>query len=503
MGVVVITLVAISLTTYAIPALKFYRPWVPGEAIPLLRLFSDEEQRTLPGFAEAGEILQPTTLIKEGVARSLGDTVADNLGEGDEVYSEQDSERQDGSDTEHQTPAAPVVKISAEELKGLGQLIEVPSQKALIRFYRALYRTARKESGAITRIAHYGDSSTAADHVTSTMRRRMQRRFGDAGHGFILISRGNMHYIHKDIRHHASNDWELYSLVQRTLGEDWYGYGGVQYRGKRGVRAYFSTVKGGPVGNRVSRFEIFYQSYKRGAEFELSVDGKDWGTLDTRSEEQRDAWKVINVPDGPHSLKIQAKGRGIVRLYGVALERDVPGVVYDSLGLVGARAQRLLNAERAHMKRQVSHRNPDLLILAFGGNEAGNKWLNMEHYEKELIQVVKQMRGTTGDIPCLLFGPLDQGDRDERGAVKTMEKLPQIVEVQRRVAFAQQCAFFDTYSAMGGLNSVWRWYRSRPRLATSDFRHATPAGYEVIGNMFYKAVLKGFSDFLASDRVDR
>jgi hypothetical protein len=49
---------------------------------------------------------------------------------------------------------------------------------------------------------------------------------------------------------------------------------------------------------------------------------------------------------------------------------------------------------------------------------------------------------------------------------------------------------------MGGQNSVETWYKSRPRLVTSDFRHATPKGYQVIGTMYYKALLKAFAEFL-------
>ena len=70
------------------------------------------------------------------------------------------------------------------------------------------------------------------------------------------------------------------------------------------------------------------------------------------------------------------------------------------------------------------------------------------------------------------------------------------MEVQRRVAKDQGCAFFDTFQAMGAEGSIKRWYRSRPRLATGDLRHATPKGYDLIGVMYYKAMLKGFSDFL-------
>jgi hypothetical protein len=41
-----------------------------------------------------------------------------------------------------------------------------------------------------------------------------------------------------------------------------------------------------------------------------------------------------------------------------------------------------------------------------------------------------------------------------------------------------------------------RWFRRSPRLSSGDFRHATPAGYRVIGHMFYRALLAGFRDYL-------
>jgi lysophospholipase L1-like esterase len=216
----------------------------------------------------------------------------------------------------------------------------------------------------------------------------------------------------------------------------------------------------------------------------------------TRSKEREDAWLPIETTDGPHTLSIRTDGRSPVRLYGVVLERDIPGVVYDSLGMVGGRAERLLAAEREHIQRQLKHRHPNLVILAFGGNEAVNRWLHIARYERNLRKVVNHVCLPRNQTACLLFAPLDQGERDERGNITTIAKLPEIVDVQRRVAREQGCAFFDTYAAMGGKNAMRAWYRQRPRLATSDFQHATPAGYERIGNMFYKAVLKGFADYL-------
>jgi lysophospholipase L1-like esterase len=249
------------------------------------------------------------------------------------------------------------------------------------------------------------------------------------------------------------------------------------------------------VGHAVSRFEVFYQRYANGGELHLTLDGKNEQAVATRSENPEDAWELLNVPDGEHSLMVRARGE--VRMYGVSQERDVPGVVYDALGLVGARADRLLAADPEHIAGQIKHRNPDLLVLGFGGNEAGNDALDMTRYARSLEQVIKLMRSGKPEMSCLLFGPLDQGERDARGNVVTLHSLPGIVDVQRRVAGEQGCAFFDTYKGMGGQGSVGRWYRARPRLFSPDFRHATPAGYALIGDMYYRALLKGFADYLA------
>lgn len=106
------------------------------------------------------------------------------------------------------------------------------------------------------------------------------------------------------------------------------------------------------------------------------------------------------------------------------------------------------------------------------------------------------MRQGREDLGCLVFAPLDQARR-RRGRIRTLPTIPLIVEAQRRAAFDSGCAFYDTWQAMGGENAMRQWSKARPRLAMGDLRHATPAGYEIIGNMFYKALLAGFADYLS------
>jgi lysophospholipase L1-like esterase len=477
LGVIALSIAVLGLVSYALPNERL-KPWVAGEGLPIARMFTDGGDEAVPGFAEAAA---PALATRTAVPKQAPGGAATAAGT--------------------RKPSAggaargPGLHIEAHEYEDATQPIEHAG--ALDAFFAKLARVGRREPQVIARVAHYGDSSIASDAITSTVRRNLQRRFGDAGHGFVLTARGDMHYMHKDVVQRSSGSWELEPVVMNRLRPGYYGYGGVQARGENGAGATFGTVKDGPFGRNVGRFELYYQRFRGAGKVEIKVDGKRHKLLETRGDEVEDAFELIEVPDGPHTLSLRAMGPA-VRLYGVTLERTKTGVVYDSLGLVGAMADRLLNADAEHMKRQIGHRAPDLLVLGFGGNESGNKWLNLANYERELVKVVRHMRAGRTEMSCLLFAPLDQGERDARGRVVTLATVPKIVEVQRRVAGKEGCAFFDTFSAMGGEGAMAEWLRAKPRLATSDLRHATPAGYDLIGNAYYKALLKAFADYLSA-----
>lgn len=466
-----VTAFGLSLLTYVVPGLESFQPWVPGEPFPLFRLFTFTPPEGEPSIAEA---------LPGAGLREDPDLLA-NLPKEDEEAAVETAP----------SPSEPTVE--PQEYAGLVREIEDPtfSMKA---FYEALYNTA---TGAhITRIVHFGDSTIAADDITSTVRIKLQKRFGDGGHGFVLVSKGTMPYRHRNVVHEGKG-FKVFQIIHGALPNGRYGLGGAAAKASSDATAIFATSDKGPVGRSVSRFEIFYLAHPKGGSLEWVLDNGMPQVLSTKENSVVDRKFTITTEDGPHRLRLRVLGDGEVHLYGVVLERDSPGVVYDSLGMVGARAARLLNADEAHLASQLELRNPDLIILQFGGNEAGDRAMSMSWYERTLTEVVRRFRAARPNSSCLLMSPLDQGEVGPRGQVRTIPTVPKIVAVQRKVAFAQGCAFFDTFQAMGGEGSMYRWYKASPRLGFGDFRHATPLGYEVIGNMFYKALMKGFADYIA------
>lgn len=475
----------LALMTYVVPGLAAFRPWVPGEPIPVARLRFGRER-----------------LSDSAMAIATGGASAEGVTDVDESVRANLEEAEPSGWERTEAPIEPAqrsgeVRIDPSELQGLVREIEDPDGAALRAFYEALYRTARGEPGAITRVAHFGDSSIALDGITETVRQRLQQRFGDAGHGFVLVARGTLPYRHRGVRHESSGSWRLMDLTHLPLADGRYGLGGYQARSSYGGFASFATADAdSPVGRAVSRFEVYYQRHRQGGRIEIRVDGGEPVFVDTRGEPTSDEIYQIAVPDGAHRFDLRTIGHGETRLYGVVLERDVPGVVYDSLGMVGARARRFLGFDEEHLRRQLELRGTHLVVIGYGGNDADDE-RSASDFEEDFRRVARLVRRARPEASCLLFAPLDQAQRDERGRIRTMETVPRIVAAMRAAALSEGCAFFDTWSAMGGEGAMERWFRSHPRLAFGDFRHATPAGYRVIGNMFYKALLAGFAAYLA------
>ena len=76
-----------------------------------------------------------------------------------------------------------------------------------------------------------------------------------------------------------------------------------------------------------------------------------------------------------------------------------------------------------------------------------------------------------------------------------MEDELMIRNALKNAAFKADCAFWDTYEAMGGENSMPSWVFSDPPLAEKDFTHFTIEGSKIIAQMFYKALMLEYKNY--------
>lgn len=365
--------------------------------------------------------------------------------------------------------------------------IEDPSGKALDSFFSSLAKTKRQEKGAVTRVAHYGDSIIVGDLITRTVRRLFQKRYGQGGPGFLLAGRPWPWYRRQGVKQGGSSKgWSVRTALKGGLADGFYGIGGASFSTKaKNKRVWYSSTTDEDVPVKISRIDIHYLAQPQGGDLDVLIDGEHLITVSTKGDTPHAAFHEIHVPDGPHKVELRSAG-GHVRLFGVSLERQGPAVVYDSLGINGSCATVLGQIDTTHLKQQFAHRPPNLMVLAFGANES-NRPLLVKGYREAMLPVLQNLRAAAPQSSCLIMATLDRGQRREKG-VRTNPLIPRIVEAQKNLAFEAGCAFYNTYELMGGKMSMYRW--SRKGLASSDLTHPTKEGAEVIGTAFFEALEK-------------
>ncbi|MGH7293367.1 MAG: GDSL-type esterase/lipase family protein, partial [Polyangiaceae bacterium] len=329
------------------------------------------------------------------------------------------------------------------------------------------------------------------------VRRRLQERFGDAGHGFILIANPWEWYFHNDVLHASDGDWKASKLAGPVAPDGMYGLGGVSFTSYGGGVAWFGTATRGDYGRHVSRYDLYYLEQPGGGDVEVSVRGGATERFSTRADAKASRVKSIHVADGESKLTVRAMGGGPVRLFGVALERDQPGVVYDALGSHAAMAVYWQRQDRGHWKDQLSLRDPALIIFQYGTNESDLWRLDRAEYEQALAGLVDELREAGGGAPVLVVAPLDRA-QDKDGRLATKPVILDLVTIQRRVALSHGAAFWNTFEAMGGEGSMARWVKARPQLGGGDLTHPTPLGAEVLGDMLGRAIVDAYAKWRAA-----
>jgi lysophospholipase L1-like esterase len=362
-------------------------------------------------------------------------------------------------------------------------------------------RLAVLESGRArddVRILQYGDSHTASDTSTSVVRRILQERFGDGGRGFIALGRPWKTYVQDGV-HGGMRDFEPNRPRlddARSLADGAYGLVGVAIESdRRGARAWTK------IEAPTSRVEVAYLEHPAGGSVDVVIDGEAVGRIATRAPVATSGFAGFDVPDAPHEVELRAVGDGDVRVFGLALDRLQPGVVLDALGINGAEISTPLRWNEEHFTEQLRHRAPDLVILAYGTNEALDGKLDRSTYERELVELLGRIARAVPNASCLLLGPPDlarpevreaHGGREPRQTWTTWPPLLGIIEVQRQVARAAGCAFFDQMAAMGGPGSIAAWADGSPPLAQSDRVHMTMTGYTALGTAFANELFQAY-----------
>jgi lysophospholipase L1-like esterase len=363
-------------------------------------------------------------------------------------------------------------------------------------------------------VLFFGDSHTAGDSLTERLRVTWQQRFGDAGRGLVAAGRPpTKHYYQRDVHYGRDGDWK--ASVGGARGDtEPFGIAGLRVSGKgKGARLWVETCVECPTGGSVGQFEILYYAAPDHGALRYRIDDHAWQALPTKTapiEPPHPARQVVPVPDGPHKLTLEHDGGGPVDLFGIVMERPKPGVIVDSLGVVGRRLGSLRSWDWSIIGEQLATRDPKLVVLQYGTNEADDPDLVLEDLAKYYDDTILRIRAAAPTASILILGPPDMGVREAGKSCdhrkpdapeiaecewRTPTILTEIISTEHAAALRNHVAFFDTFAAMGGADQMATWATSDPKVAYKDRVHFTDLGYQRWADALSGALMAGYESW--------
>jgi lysophospholipase L1-like esterase len=376
--------------------------------------------------------------------------------------------------------AAALKKVEANLEASANTALRQPG--ALAPVFEQLLRLNGGQSRDPVHILHFGDSHTAADEWTGALRDMFRQRFGDGGSGFSVAGHPFLGYRRFDARSSASPGWSSAGL-RTARGDGFFGLGGVSIETTR--MGQFVTLDAD-----CDRVEIDYLQQPDGGRLGL-YDGDSPIEQFSTEGDLGPGFATIETPAGPHHFVLRTLDPKSVRLFGWVADRDA-GVTYEALGINGAEAAVMLKWNQDMLATYLQRRNPGLIVLAYGTNEATDSAWDPPSYQAMYSSLLEKLRAAAPAASVLAIGPGDRWVRAHR-VWKVVPGIDWVVAAERAACKANGCAYWDTRARMGGPGSMREWVTSG--LAQGDHVHFTADGYHRLASALFDDLMRQYATY--------
>lgn len=352
-----------------------------------------------------------------------------------------------------------------------------------------------------------GDSHTANGTFTRHLRALFQQRFGAAGPGMLPPGTPYDYYRPDRVRVRQSKGWTVANSFRHA---GLYGLSGYRLSSAQaGARLTIDSLE--PGGFEQAALGLVLQP--GGGSLRVVIDRNAPQTLSSNAATRQAVQRRLAVPAGSRTLTVTVRGDGPVELLSWTLQRQRPGVVLDSHGVVGATVNLLGRWDEAALATDLAFRQPALLLVAFGTNEGFKRDVTAAGYRRDFAARLGRLRTLAPDAALVVLGPPD-GNRLHSGcsARQTREcsltpgsgcqwqpppLLATVREIQRTHAAESGNYFWDWSQVMGGACGIHRWAQAEPSLAYPDHVHLREAGYERSAQALFTELMTGYARYRA------
>jgi GDSL-like Lipase/Acylhydrolase family len=359
--------------------------------------------------------------------------------------------------------------------------ITIEQPGALVPFFERLYHLSAGDSAAV-HIVHFGDSHSAADDWTAELRRMLKERFGDGGSGFSLAGKPFPGYRRFDVQGGGSTGWHADGL-RPASGDGYFGLGGISSSTRIEGQSIF-------IETECDLLEIDYLQQPDGGDLALYDRDRLLQKFSTKGE-VGPGFALYQPVKGTHRFVLKTLSAKPVRLFGWVADKD-SGVTYETLGINGAEASVILRWDENMLATYLRRRDPGLIVLAYGTNEAISGGWTSEKYQAMFSNVLLRIRRAIPNASILILGPPDSWSSYD-GSRRPAPGVDRIISAQKAACREIGCAFWDTRERMGGAGSMRDWVQSG--FAQHDYIHMTNTGYRRLGTVLFSDIMRQYELF--------
>lgn len=362
------------------------------------------------------------------------------------------------------------------------------NKESLHSFFRALQKMELNKSSL--RILHYGDSQLEGDRITAALRTKLQEEFGGCGVGMTAV----MSIPNKpNLAQSINGGWQKYAIFGQDYSasnSSFYGLMGNYYKyyDESSGQVYFRNV-----GTRAENVKVLYRNTEGLTKMYLNLNSGSDTQEEVLTNSSYFSSYQYDFPAGLQDLTIEFVG-GNPQIYGFSFDCN-QGVQVDNIALRGSSVMDFAKYDAKNLKKQLDALDVELVLLQFGVNVVPGISNDYSFYGEMIYQQIKYLQNAKPDINVLVIGVSDMSRR-MNGNYESYPNIELIRDAQKKAAFRAGCPFWDLYEAMGGKNSMPSWVEATPKLATSDYTHFTSQGADVVAEMFYRALIYEYDNFL-------
>ena len=361
----------------------------------------------------------------------------------------------------------------------------------------------------LIRILHYGDSQIEGDRISSYIRNQLQKKFGGAGIGLFPVVLP--HNTNISLKHSLSSGWERYTLHDLEQANFRHKRFGVLMSFSR-FSPYYSnyqnevyeawvTIRSSPIAfdlsSEYTQCRILYGYNEKPFITKMNYGGKteEADMLPPSNSLKEVGWEISKSVD---QFTLGFQGNHSPDIYGITLDGE-QGIALDNIPLRGSSGTDFTKTDTSFFRTMLGKLNVKLIILHFGVNLVPVVRDNYNFYEERFYNQLKMFKSFNKDLSVIVMGVTDMSKK-EGGQYVSYPNISKIRDAQKNAAFRADCAFWDSYQAMGGKNSMPSWVFADPPLARKDFTHFTYKGSVVISKMFYKALMRDYQNYKKNTR---